>query len=1072
MGQSQSSGPGGTSGTTASRSGTAVDDGDGNGNTNNINSRQQQRQQRNRTRSSSGERRRKGEGGAGTGSAGTGSAGERGGDGGSASAADPAADTAAAVADRGGTTGGGSSRRSSRRALARAAAAASAPASATAATTATTTTNNNNKKKGSSGAGKSRTEGTQRHVEEEAGAVASTSGGGEGGGTGKQPKTYNKNLSDFLGDPSSSDMIVPTRVGGTAAVAYNNYDDDDDSSGGMLGLLRRGGYDDDVDEEEEGGHGSDPSIAAIAEEDNGENPATPPPRIAATVVVATGVRNRAVIPSPLQQTPESSSASRPFVVGGSAGPTAVYCLTRRSSDFSAETGSTVSYMMEDDEEADMFDNSRRDNDLAERDFFPQPSREHEWMGRSVESLVLGHAARAPILHLADEDDDDAAAAEDYYAFRRRSTASTFGGGGYGRRRSSHGSYVAGGGRRGSLSLSGVPAPAGAGGAPGYHGGTMASYYNNRRRQVPTDVDRSYNERQGRRGSTTHTPMYRRRSSMAGAPGGAAGAAAVDPDNASARDGSSGAVGGKGGPNIVLTLMARENTGKSFFARGMPSTQRLRSMGGHALFSALDKPAAGIATEVVFLEAAIDTGDWTESQTIISRLAPRIIGDPMAAAAPQERSSSIDDPTLPPNASRFYAGGGRTGLERDAFVQAGGVEVLIRVFREKSFVGQEMAYSYDARDLSPEIVSARLAPCWNEALASLRELVFAIPSLVDERRISDNGEFLPFLFTLLSHHSCFDGAAALIEEILALLSQSPQQPTPSDADGASEPPAFQPVGRVSPPTTFFLGNVPDLYKLWGGFSCRQLAHFCRILALLIFEPEDRQILESPAVLKSLELLQLRRNRAVRAGRDSTVDMNQAILLGDHTLIKRLLMLLKVMNFAPALRRIAPYHVMAQYPFIADTLIMLGLGELESWSEVERQEGIARRLLEENAAPGEPELLLNELGGVADMLEGLSDTLSNAPNQIGHIIHVISAANDAGVIVGRGSRGRRGNRRNRPAPSNDPAPALEPSEEDQENAASALRLGGIPVDNTTIQGLASVAGILTDQVCPPTVLIFLC
>ena len=53
-------------------------------------------------------------------------------------------------------------------------------------------------------------------------------------------------------------------------------------------------------------------------------------------------------------------------------------------------------------------------------------------------------------------------------------------------------------------------------------------------------------------------------------------------------------------------------------------------------------------------------------------------------------------------------------------------------------------------------------------------------------------------------------------------------------------------------------------------------------------------DSPTRVQSVELLQLRRNRAARAGRDSTVDMNQSILLGDEKLVKRLLDLLAVMN----------------------------------------------------------------------------------------------------------------------------------------------------------------------------------
>jgi hypothetical protein len=149
----------------------------------------------------------------------------------------------------------------------------------------------------------------------------------------------------------------------------------------------------------------------------------------------------------------------------------------------------------------------------------------------------------------------------------------------------------------------------------------------------------------------------------------------------------------------------------------------------------------------------------------------------------------------------------------------------------------------------------------------------------------------------------------------------------------------------------------------------------------------------------------------------------------------------------LRRFSPYHIMAHFPFIADTLVMLGLGELESFTELERQNVLARTLINE-----ENEGMLSGLGTVADMLEGLSETLNNgqaAPNQIGHIIHVIAAAQQAGVIVGR-----RGRRRNEDED--------DPSQADNNDNGVSLRLGEVSVDGATIQGLASVAGILTDQI----------
>jgi hypothetical protein len=85
----------------------------------------------------------------------------------------------------------------------------------------------------------------------------------------------------------------------------------------------------------------------------------------------------------------------------------------------------------------------------------------------------------------------------------------------------------------------------------------------------------------------------------------------------------------------------------------------------------------------------------------------------------------------------------------------------------------------------------------------------------------------------------------------------------------------------------LRNITKLqqrYDFWVTQLCLHALPPRTGFALLVFEPEDQQLLESPAVLKSIELLQLRRNRAARAGRDSTVDMNQSILLGDEELTR--------------------------------------------------------------------------------------------------------------------------------------------------------------------------------------------
>lgn len=427
------------------------------------------------------------------------------------------------------------------------------------------------------------------------------------------------------------------------------------------------------------------------------------------------------------------------------------------------------------------------------------------------------------------------------------------------------------------------------------------------------------------------------------------------------------------------------------------------MGGSSLFDAIDVPSGRLASEVAVLKDAIDCGDWTETHMTISRLAPRLVGDPIA----NRTRNTIDDPSLPASASRFHAGGGRLGLEREAFVAAGGIQLFLRVFYEPAFVGDEILETNDARELCDVMVNNKLASCWNEVLISLRELVYALPILVENGDVLGEGDFLPFLFTLLAHDNCFDGAATLIEEILGCQSNILQQAQTSSIINESEADVDTRMQQarvyVAPPSTFFLGNVPDLYELIAGFNCRQLAHFCRLLALLIFEPEDRQVLESPSVLKSVELLQLRRDRAARAGRDATVDMNQAIIIGDSALLERLLVLLRIMNFGPPLRNGTAYHIMTHFPFIAATLPMVGLNEFKDFREVDRLEKLARSLI---SKPSNERL--HDLGGVTNMLERLSGSLQQESleqtTQIGHIINVINAATQSGVVVGTARHSR--------------------------------------------------------------------
>ena len=134
-------------------------------------------------------------------------------------------------------------------------------------------------------------------------------------------------------------------------------------------------------------------------------------------------------------------------------------------------------------------------------------------------------------------------------------------------------------------------------------------------------------------------------------------------------------------------------------------------------------------------------------------------------------------------------------EREVFVALGGMHLLLKLF-EKPFCEP------DARIMSPSLVN-RHSELWNEVLVILREVCYTIPSLSEQ--LFDNNHVV-FLFTLLVHRSVFENSISMLEEILAV--------------------------RIE---TFSLALVPDLFSLISKFGARHLAHFCRVLSLVLFEP---------------------------------------------------------------------------------------------------------------------------------------------------------------------------------------------------------------------------------------------
>ena len=177
------------------------------------------------------------------------------------------------------------------------------------------------------------------------------------------------------------------------------------------------------------------------------------------------------------------------------------------------------------------------------------------------------------------------------------------------------------------------------------------------------------------------------------------------------------------------------------------------------------------------------------------------------------------------------------LQRECFVLNGGIDALLVLFRPP-FIPQ-----LDARDIPAHNVR-RYSEMWNEILVILREVAYVIPTLPD--RIF-NTQQMVFFFTMLSHQSLFDNTMNMLEEIVAARED-----------------------------TFQLSLIPNFYGLLNKFSSRQLAHFCRILSLVLFEPEDRQVMEGFHALHSTELLQLRRNRMIR-NCGGVVERNQSMVI---------------------------------------------------------------------------------------------------------------------------------------------------------------------------------------------------
>jgi len=115
---------------------------------------------------------------------------------------------------------------------------------------------------------------------------------------------------------------------------------------------------------------------------------------------------------------------------------------------------------------------------------------------------------------------------------------------------------------------------------------------------------------------------------------------------------------------------------------------------------------------------------------------------------------------------------------------------------------------------------------NECLSILRECCYW--SQTWSKFLLKYEEFMTFLFVeLMSQKHTFDNAVGLIEEIVTVKE-----------------------------TVLNLSTIPNLTTIVSNFTTRQLAFFCRILSLVIFEPH--KFFTDPHTVKSLDLLRYKKN----------------------------------------------------------------------------------------------------------------------------------------------------------------------------------------------------------------------
>eukprot|EP00960_Hanusia_phi_P052164 761291-Hanusia_phi.AAC.4 len=236
----------------------------------------------------------------------------------------------------------------------------------------------------------------------------------------------------------------------------------------------------------------------------------------------------------------------------------------------------------------------------------------------------------------------------------------------------------------------------------------------------------------------------------------------------------------------------------------------------------------------------------------------------------------------------------TNVQRGHFVLFGGTHVLIRIIYLPFNSTTARNCGWRGHMMENEVWELK-KPC----VQLMKDLSYATPFLAEE--LGNSPKLIVHLFTLMRTRNVFENVVTLTEDILACSKE-----------------------------IFNLALIPDFEDLLNSFSKRQLASFCRILALVVFETSNRTN-DDCKVVNAADLLTIRREQALSPAIKNS-DRNHAVILGVETFLPRTVSLMST-NTTPVLATWASDMIMRLSTSTQqnELLHLVDVEEDDSWEE---------------------------------------------------------------------------------------------------------------------------------------------